>query len=558
MRLLERIAEAGDRVRAEVETLRSLELIYEKTLHPELAYMFKHALTHEVAYESVTAERRKALHRTIGVSIEELYADRLGEHYETLAHHFARAESFDRALFYHAKASVKAEEHFANRAVITHCQAALAIAARLEAFVPAGDRAALEERLGLAQFNVSEYGASAAAFERASTLRETALGLVDVGRASLSHFWAHQYDDANRTREHVLAGARAHGLPAVEALALSLEGFAHGVLEGALDQGEQGHERALALARRDGNEEVEALVLANLGQGLEWQGRYAEAIPVLEHALSLGRKLRLPHLIVMPAWFCGKARCCLGDYDRALRELTAAYEICDRIGDRAWKGRLLNTLGWAYAEVGDSARALEHDEAAVRVAREIDDLEILANAQINLGGTHLALGDSARAVAMLEPIEAALATPDPWMRWRFGLHARNLRARVELARGELALALRHADGELAGARRHRAAKLEVRAGITRGRVLCALERWDDADAGLAEAGAAAARIAYPRAGWEALRARALLERRRGDRARADAHHAAAAALVERVAAALTDPELGRRVRASALGDPSSD
>jgi tetratricopeptide (TPR) repeat protein len=516
--------------------------------------MFKHALTHEVAYESVPPERRKALHCTIGAAIEELYADRLSEHYETLAHHFASGEDFERALLYHGKAAVKAEASFANRAVIAHCRAALAIAGRLGAAVPVAERAALEERLGFAHFLVSEYEASAAAYERASALRETALALVDVGRASLSYFWAHRYDDARRTCEHVIDGARTHGFATGEALGLTLDGFARSVLEGALTDAEQGHARALTLARRDGNEEVEALVLANLGQGLEWQGRYAEAIVALERAVVLGRKLRLPHLIVLASWFCGKARCCVGDYERALRELTAAYDVCDRIGDRAWKGRLLNTLGWAYAEVGDPVRAREHNEAAVVVAREIGDLEILANAQINLGATHLALADPARALAYLEPIEASLAAPDPWMRWRFGLNARDLRAHVELARGELGSALQHAEEELAGARRHHAAKLEARAAVTRGQVLAALERWDDAEAGLAAATTVAERIAYPRAGWQALHARAAVARRRGDRTRADAHAAAATTLVERVAAAVTDPELRRRVRAAAAGD----
>src|SRR5262249_30736281 len=46
LRLLARITEAGDRIRTQVEELRGLELIYEKAMHPELAYMFKHALTH--------------------------------------------------------------------------------------------------------------------------------------------------------------------------------------------------------------------------------------------------------------------------------------------------------------------------------------------------------------------------------------------------------------------------------------------------------------------------------------------------------------------------------
>jgi len=50
--------------------------------------MFKHALTHDVAYHSLLVQRRKELHRLIGLALEELYAERLGEHYEILAHHF--------------------------------------------------------------------------------------------------------------------------------------------------------------------------------------------------------------------------------------------------------------------------------------------------------------------------------------------------------------------------------------------------------------------------------------------------------------------------------------
>src|SRR5262249_31407362 len=39
LRLLARIADAGDGVRSHVEELRGLELVYEKAMHPELAYM---------------------------------------------------------------------------------------------------------------------------------------------------------------------------------------------------------------------------------------------------------------------------------------------------------------------------------------------------------------------------------------------------------------------------------------------------------------------------------------------------------------------------------------
>jgi hypothetical protein len=74
--------------------LRAVELIYQKATSPELEYMFKHALTHDVAYESLL--RRRALHRRVGEVIEAPYADRLPEFYETLAWHYVHGETWSR------------------------------------------------------------------------------------------------------------------------------------------------------------------------------------------------------------------------------------------------------------------------------------------------------------------------------------------------------------------------------------------------------------------------------------------------------------------------------
>jgi predicted ATPase len=84
-RLLERLADIRERTEGDVQELKALELIYEKRLFPELAYMFKHALTQEVAYNSLLVQRRQELHRLIGLAVEELYADHLPEQYEVLA-----------------------------------------------------------------------------------------------------------------------------------------------------------------------------------------------------------------------------------------------------------------------------------------------------------------------------------------------------------------------------------------------------------------------------------------------------------------------------------------
>jgi uncharacterized protein YcbX len=62
--------------------------------------VFKHALTQEVAYNSVLLEQRKVLHERIGQAIEALYANSIDEHLAQLAHHYGRSANVDAGMLY--------------------------------------------------------------------------------------------------------------------------------------------------------------------------------------------------------------------------------------------------------------------------------------------------------------------------------------------------------------------------------------------------------------------------------------------------------------------------
>jgi class 3 adenylate cyclase len=72
-RLLQAISGMREDLKSQLLNLQGLELIYEKSLFPELEYIFKHALVQEVAYNSLLSTRRKEIHQRIGSAIEELY-----------------------------------------------------------------------------------------------------------------------------------------------------------------------------------------------------------------------------------------------------------------------------------------------------------------------------------------------------------------------------------------------------------------------------------------------------------------------------------------------------
>ncbi len=98
--LVEAAERPEDEVRLGLARLQAAEFVYEAKLFPDLEYTFKHALTHEVAYGSLLQDRRRAIHARIVGVIERVYADRLAERVDSLAHHAFRGEVWDKALHY--------------------------------------------------------------------------------------------------------------------------------------------------------------------------------------------------------------------------------------------------------------------------------------------------------------------------------------------------------------------------------------------------------------------------------------------------------------------------
>lgn len=113
--ILQTITGMRDELKFHLLNLQGLEFIYEKTLFPELEYIFKHALTQEVAYNSLLLKRRKEIHEKIGNAIEELYPDRLEEFYEMLAYHYSKSENLEKAYQYLKLAGNKATRNYSHR-----------------------------------------------------------------------------------------------------------------------------------------------------------------------------------------------------------------------------------------------------------------------------------------------------------------------------------------------------------------------------------------------------------------------------------------------------------
>jgi class 3 adenylate cyclase/tetratricopeptide (TPR) repeat protein len=124
--VLQAIAEVPEDVlRHGLAALQAGEFLHEARLFPDLAYTFKHAVTHEVAYGSLLQDRRRALHARIVEAIEALHAGRLTEHVEQLGHHAFRGEVWEKAVPYLRQAGTSAAARSAARAAVAWFEQAL-------------------------------------------------------------------------------------------------------------------------------------------------------------------------------------------------------------------------------------------------------------------------------------------------------------------------------------------------------------------------------------------------------------------------------------------------
>ena len=124
--LLQAIAEAPEEaLHLGLAHLQAAEFLYETRLFPEREYTFKHALTQQVAYETLLQERRRALHARIVEALEALAGDRVAEQVESLAHHALRGEVWDKALAYCRQAGEKAMARSAHREAVGYFEQAL-------------------------------------------------------------------------------------------------------------------------------------------------------------------------------------------------------------------------------------------------------------------------------------------------------------------------------------------------------------------------------------------------------------------------------------------------
>jgi tetratricopeptide (TPR) repeat protein len=222
--------------------------------------------------------------------------------------------------------------------------------------------------------------------------------------------------------------------------------------------------------------------------------------------------------------------------------------VAERIGDRGFMPRMMNTLGWLHIECDDIERGIDVTARAAAFARDIRHafgVEMYTFCTVNLGDALLAKGDLELAGEKFD--EARRIAEDPktheWMKWRYTLHLHASLGEYWLARGDHRQAAEFAERSLAGSRPTRSLKYVARALRLLGDVARRDRRWDDAERALRESVEVARAIAHPNQTWKTELALARLHAARGKRDAAAESLAAARRTIEGLRGGVHDARL---------------
>jgi class 3 adenylate cyclase/tetratricopeptide (TPR) repeat protein len=412
--LLQAMAEAPEEsLRLGLAHLQAAEFLYETRLFPDIQYTFKHALTQQVAYETLLQERRRALHASIVEALEALAGDRVAEEVERLAHHALRGEMWDKALAYCRQAGERAMARSASREAVGYFEQALNTLPHLPE-----QRNTLEQAIDLrlalrtALFPSGDFGRILAALREAEAL---AAALDDPHRlAQVSFFLSNYFYNMGAHDQAIAAGQRALAL-ATAGGDVVLCALANRYLGGAyLYQGD--YRRAIDCLRQavtffDGvwrRERLGQVILpaVNSRAWLAWchaeLGTFAEGRSRGDEGLQIAEAVDHPASLMIASWGIGLLALRQGDLPRALPLLERAVGICQDVDLPAYFPWMAPALGAAYTLGGRVADAIPLLTQAMEqtIATEMGAYQTLCT--LPLGQAYLLAGRLEEAQALAE------------------------------------------------------------------------------------------------------------------------------------------------------------
>ena len=575
-------------VREDLDELVRRDLIRVSEDGAQGEFTFRHALTQEAAYGTLLAKHRKATHRRVAEVLEETARERLEDVAPLLVRHFSEAGEDGPTLTYSAMAGDAAARLHANAEAEAHYRTGIDVALRIEA--PPSLLRTMYERRGSALELLGRYDDAIANYEEmqaeAATRGDEAMELAANSMIALLYSTATPKFDpplGRRLSEEAVVMARRIGDRAAEARALWNIVVANVYGGGDAARAVEAGEASLAIARELGEREQVAFTLNDVTRAYMSRGDFTTAAERLAEARELWEELDNRPMLGENLTVGSAMHMLHGDFEAALADAGHAAEISASI-DNAWgESHALITVYRVELELGRLGAAMDTIERSMELGERGGFAYAGIATRADLGRLIAYLGDGERGLALAdESIEVALERVPPAASISHVARANALialgrlgdahpplgqvdlmmlpepdrtflmvawhttRSRLALEEGDVDESEAIARELLVDLRKNGVRVLQSEALVALARAHTAAGRDEEAGTELAEAIELAEQLGERRVLWEALACSADLHARRGAEPEAADLRRRARAIVEEIAAGVSDPELRRR------------
>jgi class 3 adenylate cyclase/tetratricopeptide (TPR) repeat protein len=377
LRVLKAIAEASDAVEPGLSRLEETELIRLRQHAPEIEYTFKHALVQEAAYDSILAERRRAIHRSVARAIETLFAERSHNEFASLlAYHYAHAEDWPKAQAFLLAAGDQSGRMAADAEALEHYRQAEATFMKVAAreLTPL-QRATMDRKLGQAFYGVGNYDEAFVHFTRALAhlgvrYPTTRVGVrLQIARHIAAHF----------LRRGLTRWMRPT-LPADVALEISTICESLVWLNYLVDEERFALDGLIGLdvGDRSGDLVARGRGLALLGMVLNAFRSYRWARRCIDEAVAVAARANLPVAAASAVFVRGWLEWTHGLVDEAKSSLDQSAAAYQAFGDlRGWAGAA-SLQFWLFALRGELAQAASLGADMVRTGEAANDPHLVS------------------------------------------------------------------------------------------------------------------------------------------------------------------------------------
>ncbi len=556
-RLLKSIMELGEELRGRLTNLVGLEILYEKALYPELEYIFKNILTQEVAYESLLKQRRQEIHGQIARAIEELYAHRLEQHYELLAHHYGRSGEAEKAIEYLMLAGEKSNQNKAAQAACEFFRQALRMVESAHISLDPDKDRRIHQGLASASVDIGDINTALDNYRKAMEVcqkKGVIAGeieiLVEIGWARW--FTPMERGEAIRSYEEGIARAREVGDKGAESQILSTKGFYLAIL-GHRYEGHKMAVEAESMALQTGNPRAVMATRGIRAVSERWLGRPGKTVELTEGLTdAVSEMFNLTQLSGL-IFIRGLSLAEIGRIEDAFAALKHGIDLCEKFGGAVHLGRLYNSLGYCFSEIHHPEEASKWNLKSQGLARKLMEqypmgapiaAEIVAQANVNLMENLFDKGKTEKAWDRIKSFEEESKSSDYYRsrdRWEARLDF--LASLILLQRDDIDEAEARITKNLEISKREDTKKIEGRFLRLLGEVQMKRNELNNAISSMSEAILILKEVGNPRQLWEAHAslASAYVKLRRLSEAKE--HGDAAVELIHKTANGLSDRNL---------------